>query len=68
LVCVVNNLRGVCEVGGGMLPSAPDLFWLYGKSSNTPGVLLWNGFVERVTSGLDFCRSGIVFLSFIREL
>jgi hypothetical protein len=65
---VINNLKGVCDVGGEMLPSAPDLFWLYGKSSNTPGVLVWSGFMERVTGGLGFCRSRIVFLSFIREL
>jgi hypothetical protein len=65
---VINNLRGVCDVGGEILPSAPDLFWLYGKSSNTPSMLIWNGFMEQVTSGLDFYRSRIIFLSFIREL
>jgi hypothetical protein len=49
---VVNNLKGVCEVGGEILPSAPDL-------------LLWNGFIKQVTSGLDFYGSKIIFLSFI---
>jgi hypothetical protein len=65
---VVNTLKGVCEVGGKILPSAPDLIWLYGKSLNTPSMLLWNEFMEQVTSGLDFYRTRIIFLSFIREL
>jgi hypothetical protein len=63
---VVNNLKRVCEVGGEILPSAPDLFGLYGKSSATPSMLLWNGFIKQVTSGLDFYGSKIIFLSFIR--
>jgi hypothetical protein len=65
---VVNNLNRVCEVGGEILSSAPDLFWfwLYGKSSNTPSMLLWNEFIKQVTSGLDFYGSKIFFLSFIR--
>jgi hypothetical protein len=29
-------------------------------------MLLWNGFIKQVTSGLDFYVSKIIFLSFIR--
>jgi hypothetical protein len=29
-------------------------------------MLLWNGFIKQVTSGLDFYGSKIIFLSFIR--
>jgi hypothetical protein len=29
-------------------------------------MLLWNGFLKQVTSGLDFYASKIIFLSFIR--
>jgi hypothetical protein len=35
-------------------------------SSNTLSMLFWNRFMEQVTSGLDFFRSRIIFLSFIR--
>jgi hypothetical protein len=41
---------------------------LYGKSSNTPSMLVWNPFMEQVTSGLDFDRPRIIFLSFIGAL
>jgi hypothetical protein len=36
------------------------------ESSTTPSMLLWNGFIKQVTSGLDFYGSKIIFLSFIR--
>jgi hypothetical protein len=62
---VINNLKRVYEVGGEILPSAPDLFWLYGKSSNTQSMASWNGFMKQVTSGLEFDHSIIIFFSFI---
>jgi hypothetical protein len=41
---------------------------LNGGSSDTPSVLVWNGFMEQVTGGLDFGRPGIIILSFIGAL
>ena len=45
----ITDLQEVFQVAGDILPTAPDLLWLYGKSSNTPGIPGWNGFMKQVT-------------------
>lgn len=53
------------QVAGDILPTAPELLWLFGKTANSPDIPGWNGFMEQVTDGLDFHTSKIVFLPFI---
>jgi hypothetical protein len=64
-MCGFNNLNGVYEVGYEILPSAPDYGCMENRS-NTPSMPGWNGFMEQVTSGLDFDLSRTIFLPFIR--
>lgn len=63
---MVEDLQGTYEIDGEILPSAPDLIWLYGKSLNKQSMPGWNGFMEQATDGLQFSRSKILFLPFIR--
>lgn len=63
---MLEDLQGTFEIDGEILPSAPDLIWLYGKSLNKQLMQGWNGFMEQVSDGLEFSRSKILFLPFIR--
>lgn len=63
---MLEDLQGTFEIDGEILPSAPDLIWLYGKSLKKQLMPGWNGFMEQVTDGLQFSRSKILFLPFIR--
>lgn len=61
----ITDVHEKFQVAGEILPSPPDLLWLYGKSSHTAQIPGWNGFMEKVTENLEFNRSKIVFLPFI---
>lgn len=53
------------KINEDIIPTAPDLLWLYGKSTNLPDIPGWNGFMEQVTKECPYKQSKIVFLPFI---
>lgn len=62
----MQDLEGTYEIDGEIMPSPPDLLWLYGKTLNSESMPGWNGFMEEATDGRQFSRSKIIFLPFIR--
>lgn len=62
----ITDLQGAAQLASDVLPSAPDILWLYGKWSNTPDVPGWNGFMEQQTSEKDFQTTKVMYLPFIR--
>ncbi|KYN50496.1 hypothetical protein ALC57_00134 [Trachymyrmex cornetzi] len=47
------------------MPSAPDLLWLYGKCTDLPGILGWNGFIIEATNDKNYSQSFVSYLPFV---
>lgn len=61
----VADVEALRQLPSEILPTIPDLIWLYGKWSCSVGIPGWNGFMESVTANMPYERSKVLCLPFI---
>ncbi|CAH2989439.1 unnamed protein product [Chilo suppressalis] len=61
----VADVEALRQLPSEILPTIPDLIWLYGKWSCSVGIPGWNGFMESVTANVPYERSKVICLPFI---
>ncbi|KYM97251.1 hypothetical protein ALC62_12065 [Cyphomyrmex costatus] len=65
LTIKVANIVALRQLSLDIVPTIPDLVWLYGKWILSPIIPGWNGFMEQATANNEYHISKIIYLSFI---